>query len=519
MTPSQRLVVNTTASYTRSLIAAGLTLFSSRWVLNALGQVDYGLFSLVGSILIFIAFLNSVMANSASRHFAYAIGQGDDIEVNRWFNAAFSIHLCMALGLTSIGWLAGEYIIGHILNIPQSRVTSSILVFRISLLSLFTGMFSIPFVAMFKAKQRIAELSAWEMSYSIFSFTLAWFLIQVDGDRLIFYAGGITGILVLVHILQILRAAIVFQECKLVIEQWFDKNKLKELFSFAIWNLIGALGGTLRDNGSAILLNLYFGPKVNASYNIAKQVSVHTGRLAGAMLGAFSPEITSREGAGDRSGMITLALRASKFGTLLVLVFTIPLIMEMNYVLKVWLVEPPVYAATLCRFILCMFLIDRISTGYMLAVNAHGRIAGYQATLGTALVLTLPLAWVFFDLGFKPTSVGYAFLITMTICSIGRVLWARHLLNAPVRRWVVNVLAPTGIVTIFSVIIAIFPLLFLPSSFLRLVCVVICSSVTFLLTTWKWGLDSGEKTYIRSNIQSVRGQISNVSSKAKFSKY
>lgn len=503
MTPSQRLVLNTTASYTRSLLVAGISLFSSRWVLNALGQVDYGLFSLVGSILVFIAFLNSVMAASASRHFAYAIGEGDPSEVNKWFNAAISIHLCFALSLTLIGWLFGEYIILHVLNVPQDRISSSIFVFRISLVSLFTGMFSIPFIAMFKAKQRIAELSAWEMIYSIFSFTFAWYLMRVTGDRLVFYATGITAILVFVHSVQILRAALSFKECKLVFGQWFDRRRLRKIFSFALWNLIGSLGATFRDQGSAILLNLYFGPKINASYNIAKQVSAHTGQLAGAMLGAFSPEITSREGRGDRIGMIDLSLRASKFGTLLVLVFAIPLILEMDYVLKIWLVEPPAYTTALCRLILGMFLIDRLSTGYMLAVNAHGRIAAYQATIGTTLVLTLPLAWLFFHLGFEPTSVGVAFIITMSICSIGRVLWASALLNSPVRRWAEAVILPCSVVGASATISACLPFWLMESSFLRLLWVACCSTIAFSLSTWGVGLDGRERSFISNNIKSI----------------
>jgi Na+-driven multidrug efflux pump len=159
MNPSQRIVLNTAATYTRSVLAVALALFSSRWVLNALGQTDFGIFSVVGSLIIFIVFLNSVMAASAGRHYAFAIGQGNNTEVNRWFNAAFSVHLCLAVFLTLIGWPIGEYLISHVLNIPADRVQTSLGVFRVSLISAFVSMISIPFVAMFTAKQRIAELA------------------------------------------------------------------------------------------------------------------------------------------------------------------------------------------------------------------------------------------------------------------------------------------------------------------------------------------------------------------------
>lgn len=507
MKAAHRLILNTAATYTRSVIGLGLALFSSRWVLNGMGQIDYGLFSLVGSVLIFIAFLNSVMAASASRHFAYAIGQGDTVEVNRWFNAAFSIHLCLAIILTLVGWVVGEQLIIHVFTIPQERIAVCQQVFRISLVSLFTGMLAIPFVAMFRAKQRIAELSLWDMLHSILNFVLAYCLMQTAGDRLLFYAVGMTAILVFYHSGQMVRAVVGFQECAFVIRQWFDRKRLKEILSFAVWNLIGSLGATLRDQGSAVLLNLYFGPKVNAAYGIAKQVSAQTGQLAGAMLGAFSPEITSREGRGDRAGMLDLSLRASKFGTLLVLVFLVPLMVEMEYVLRLWLVAPPQYTASLCRLILCTFLLDRLTTGYMLAINAHGRIAGYQATVGLALVLTLPLAWLFLHLGYEPPSVGIAFVLTMFVCSLGRVLWAQHLLKAPIRRWVVRVVLPCAITGALSTAAALLPWYFFPSNFFRLVLVTGSSLTVYLFTIWFVAFDSKEREFVRQNIQRLVGKL------------
>jgi len=503
MNTSQRLILNTTAVYTRSLLSAGLALFSSRWVLNSLGQIDFGLFSLVGSVLIFIAFFNTVMATSASRHFAYAIGQGDSHEVNRWFNAALSIHLCFAIALTLAGWSVGDYLITHMFNVPPDRIAVCRQVFHISLISLFTGMFSIPFIAMFKAKQRIAELSVWDMMHSFLNFAFAWYLTTTSGDMLFVYAFGITVILVFFHSVLVVRAAMNFQECNLVFRQWFDRKRLGEIFSFACWNLIGSLGVTLRDQGSAILLNVYFGPKVNASYGIAKQVSAQTGQLAGAMLGAFSPEITSREGRGERSGMIDLSLRASKFGTLLVLVFLVPLVVEMEYVLQLWLVTPPMYTETLCRLILFTFLIDRLTTGYMLAINAHGRIAGYQATLGGILVLTLPLVWLFLHLGFPPPSVGIAFIITMTLCSFGRVIWARYLLDAPILLWLKSVLIPCSSVGIVSMFAAAVPFHLLPSGFLRLALVTVSSLIAYSVLTWFIALDRRERTFFCQNTKRV----------------
>lgn len=508
MTPSQRIVLNTIATYTRSVVGAALALFASRWVLNSLGEVDFGLFSLVGSILVFITFLNTVMAGSAARHYAFAMGRDDAGDVNRWFNAALSMHIVMGLILGLLGWQIGEFVITHYLTIPPERLAACLWVFRVSLLSAFVNMLSIPFIAMFTAKQRITDLAVWNMLYSILIFILAWILRYIPGDRLKFYAFGMVCIIAFIQCAQMLWALVAFRECRVRYHQWFDMCRLKEIFSFASWSLIGNLGMLLRNQGSAILLNIQFGPKVNAAYGIANQVSTQTNQLAAAMIGAFSPEITTSEGRGDRTRMLSLSQRASKFGTILVLFFAVPLMVEMEYVLKIWLREPPLYTSTLCRLILVTFIIDRLSVGNMLSVIARGKIAAYQATVGTTLVLTLPLAWIFIKLGAPPTSVGIAFIITMAAVSAGRVLWVRRFFGVPVGQWVRTVLLPCGIVASATTLAALAPRLLLPTSFARLVYAVAISIIVSLPATWFLALDKGEREFFGQSLRRLFNKIS-----------
>ena len=412
MSRSYILILNTLATYARSVFSLALGLFSSRWILSALGESDYGLFSVVGSIIVFITFINGAMSWSAARHFAYAIGEGKTEEVRLWFNSSLSLHVCFATGLTLIGWPIGEYIISHYMTIPEGRMETAKLVFRISLISAFISMISVPFVGIFTAKQRIAELAVWGILQTVLTVSLAFVLTQIKGNLLLVYAVGMTCILCSIQLIMIARASFLFHECRLLFAEWFDFARIKRMTSFAAWNLIGILGSTLRNQGTAILLNIHFGTKVNAAYGISNQLSSATDQLSSAMMGAFSPEITTCEAQGDRKRMLSLAQSANKFGTILVLFFAIPLLFEMDYVLSLWLKTPPQHTASFCRLFLIMFLIDRLSSGYFLAVNAYGRVAAYQATLGSFLVITLPIAWLFIKLGYPPQSVGFAFIGT-----------------------------------------------------------------------------------------------------------
>jgi O-antigen/teichoic acid export membrane protein len=500
MKSSQHITLNAGVSFLCTILSAGLALLSSRWVLNGLGQVDFGIYSIVGSLIFIIVFLNAVMAGSVSRHFAFAIGQGDLTDVNRWFNAALSIHLVMASALVLFGWFLGEYLILNWLVLPPERISVSIWVFRISLVSTFFGMTSIPFVAMFTARQCIAELSVFGVTQSLFSFVLAWWVSNAPGDRLLLYAVGMAAIPTCIYAIQILRAIYIFHECQINKCFWFDRKRLLEIFSFAVWSLVGGLGLLLRNQGSAILLNIYFGAKVNASYGIANQVSNQTNQLAAVMMGAFTPEITASEGRGNRDRMLSLSLRVCKMGTILILLIVVPLQVELEYVLKLWLKEPPVYTALFCRFILITFLIDRITAGYMMAVNAFGRIAAYQATLGGILLLTLPLAWFFLSQGFEPTSIGVAFVITMSFCSLGRVVWVKYLFNVPVNRWVRGAFAPCALVGFIAFLGACVPFLLLPESFGRLVLTTASSTIMAVVATWFFGFDNNERIFFKDNI-------------------
>lgn len=502
---SRRLILNTSATYARSVIAAGLALFSGRWLLAGLGPSDFGLYAIVGSIILFITFLNGVMAGSAARHFAFALGRGDSDEVNKWFNTSFSIHLLLPVVLISLGWPMGEYGIRHILTVPADRIASCLWVFRLSLVAAFSGMVSIPYFAMFSARQHLAELAVWGTLQSILLFAFAFILPGVTGDRLLFCAGYGVAISVGFHIIQVLRARALFAECRLNRDRWFDRRRFREILSFASWNLIGTLGGLLRDQGSAILLNLHFGPRVNAAYGIANNVSAQTSQLGVAMVGAFSPELTAREGRGDRVRMLALAQRASKFGSLLILLFAVPLMIEMDYILKLWLVEPPLHTGLFCQLILGSFVLDRLSAGYMLAINAQGKIAAYQATLGTCLLLTLPLAWVFLKLGGPPVSVGAALVVTTAAVSAGRVFWARRLLGVEVRNWLRGVALPTGAVALAALAVALVPRALLPPSFPRLALVTGAAVVTTGIMTWLLALDGEERETVRQGALRLGG--------------
>ncbi len=490
---SKRIVKNFITTYVRSIAAVILALFSSRWVFGSLGATDYGLYSIVGSLVAFVTILNTIMAVGSSRQFAYSIGQNNLNELKSWFNSAIGIHLIMASGLVMTGWPLGEYVIGHYLSIPNDRLSACQLVFRLSLVAAFINMVTVPFKAMYIAKQHIAEMSLLDMARIFLSFILAFSLEYLSGDHLIVYATGMVSIIILIQVCQGLRALFLFNECRIIADHLFVWKRIKTITSFSFWTLFGSIGSLLRDEGSSVLINSYYSPSVNAAFAIAKQVSAQANQLAAAMISALSPEITTSEGRGDRTRMLSLSSRSSKYGTILVLFFAIPLSVDIDYVLTLWLKSPPMYAGLFCQLILCSFVLERLSSGYMMAVSAVGRIAGYQATVGASFIATLPLAWFFIQVGFGPASIGFAFIISMAISTFLRVLWGSRLLKIPVTMWLTSVLTPCTVATIASVFCVIITHGTLQQSLFRLVITTLVSSTILSIFTWYYVLENSER--------------------------
>ncbi len=489
LSTSQRVVLNACATYGRTVLGIALGLFSSRWVLQSLGKVDYGLMGVVGSLIVFITFFNGVAAGSCSRFFAFSIGRKDEEELNRWFNVALSVHIILPAILVAIGWPICEWAIDHFINIPPDRVRTAHWVFRFSLFTAFQGMATTPYRAMYTATQNIAERTLWDLGSMIIRFFFIWWLTTYKGDAWFLLAAFTVLLATSFNLGQSIRAAFIYKACKIRFEYWFDKAKLRAIFSFSAWTLFGSLGYMARSQCPAIFLNKYFPPKefpeVNASFSIGTSLAGYSNTLSSALMGAFQPEITTREGRGDRAGVVRAANRASKFGATLMLLIAVPVALEADYVLKLWLRTPPEFASVFCRLVLLQFILDNLTFGHMVGIIATGRIALYQFTTGMITMLCIPVAWVWLELGGGPECVSWAIAICMACCSIARLIFGRTRLQIPIRIWAKDVLARVfaGSATAGLAGWAVL-LLFPHPSFLRVVSTSFCTTAVMGAMGW-----------------------------------
>lgn len=504
MSPNKRIFLNIVATYGRSLFAAAVGIFSSRWIFLAFGEVDFGLFAVVGSIIAFITFFNGVLGSSITRFYAYAIGEARKMDdesgrrhVCEWFNTALSVHTVVPLVLMLIGYPIGIYAIYHWLQIPPERVAACVWVFRISLVTAFAGMVSIPFVSLYTAYQDIVELSLYGVVNSVLVFMTSYWLMSVESDRLVVYALAMMLIHAGIPIIQVVRAFCKYRVCRIDFSAWWNGMRNKKLFSFAGWQFFGNCGAMMRAQACTMLTNVYFGPRLNAAYGISNTVLGQTGSLTNALIGAFTPAITSEEGAGDRCRMISYAWRSSRYGTYLLLLFLTPLSLEINEVLRLWLRNPPEWTSVLCLVAFIETVFNKMTVGQQLAIAAQGRIALYQATLGTIMIAAFPLAWVFILLGCGPVSVVVSLVATTTACSIGRIWFGWHQLGMRPVDWLREVALPLATVS-FCAFAAGSTIRFLMApSFLRVCATFMFSVGAIMVAGWFVVLGQAERDKIR----------------------
>lgn len=510
MTENRRIFWNIVATYGRSLFALVCGLFTSRWVLASLGEIDYGLFGVIGGLTAFILFFNNLLSAGVGRFYAVSVGEAkkhpeEGLETCRqWFNTALTIHTIVPLLLMAMGWPLGEYAITHgWLNIPADRVVASLWVFRFTCISCFIGMANVPFQAMYTAKQYIAELTIYSFITTTLNIGVVYYMVTHPGDWLAKYALWVCLMHALPQLIIALRAMMIFPECRLRKAYLWSGSRIKQLVRYSGWLFFGTLGVLFRTQGCDILINRAFGPRVNSAMTIGNTVSGHVSTLSASMQGAFSPAIMNAYGAGEMEKMRALAYRACKFGTLLLLLFMLPLSLELPYILKLWLKTPPAYTTGLCWCVLAMMLIDKTAVGHMIAVNARGKIALYQAFLGTALILTLPLAYLFVKLGWGVYSVGLAMVITMAVCAWGRVWFARHLVGMSARYWLLRILLPLCLLMVVAGGVGLGVQMYFAPSFLRLVLVTMAVEVVFAIMTWGVVFNREERVFISTKARAI----------------
>lgn len=515
MTANKRIFWNVVATYGRSLYALVCGLFTARWVLMTLGDVDYGLIGVVGGLVGFMTFFNGLMASAVSRFYAFSVGQAQAAadpdagldECRRWFNVAVAIHTVIPLVSLIVGYPIGEWAVRHYLTIPPARVEACVWVFRISCLSCLVSMMSVPYRAMYTAKQEIAELTIYGFATTTLNVVFLCYMVTHQADWFIRYVGWTAFLSIAPSLIISMRSFVKYRECRFVPRYCFDWGRMVKMFRYAGCRTLNSIAMMTAFQGMTILVNKLLGPALNAAMAVGNNVCSHALSLTGAIRGAFTPAITNAAGEGSPAKVENLACRASVFSTLSVAIFAIPLILEIDEVLFLWLKEPPVQTAILVQLLLLARMIDCLTFGQCISVYAYEKIAAYQIFEAVMFFIPLPVAWLIFSCGGGLEGVGFGFVILYSMDDLVKLYFARRQCGQSIRRWFRRVFLPLFAVIFSSIASALLPRCLLAASFWRVVLTTVDVLAVLSVSTWCFVLVPTDKEKILARLKLIFLQV------------
>lgn len=508
MTAGKRIILNVLATYGRSLLSLAFGLFTGRWALMALGEVDYGLFGLVAGLTVIVTFFNGLFASAVSRFYAVSVGAshkpGEEAEglqlCREWFNTALLIHTALPIAAMIIGYPIGEWVVRNFLNIPAARVETCVVMFRLVCFSCFVAMVNAPFNAMYTARQEIAELTIYSVCQTTANFVLVYYMVTHPGDWLLRYTIGVVAINTVPQILMCIRACRVFPECHFDRRLLFLPHRIKALSVFVCAQFWAAIGGIFQMQGQAILVNKFLGPRFNASMAVGSTVTGHVMTLSSSLNGAMSPAVMNAAGEDDWDKMRRHAYRACKFGAIFFLLFVIPAALEVDELFVLWLKNPPPLAGVICLFLMYGEFAEKVSFGYSMAIFAQGDVGRYQFWIGNACLLSVLVAAIFLWMGLSLWGVGLGVVVLKTMVIVIRLHYGRKQVAMSARYWFRHVFLPVSFVGTLTAGFGCIPRLVMDACFVRVMLTTAASLCVFVPLIWLFVLDNAERGFMKETI-------------------
>lgn len=498
---NKRIAKNTIMLYFRMMFLMLISLYTSRIILKTLGVEDFGIYNVVGGFVAFMGFLNGAISSSTSRYITFALGKGDEDNLRKVFSTCLLTHLVIAGIILLFAETIGLWFVLNELTIPESRMSAAIWVYQCSIISTLVMIWSVPYNACIIAHERMSAFAYISIVEAVAKLVIVYVLMLGLADNLILYAILLLVVQLSIRYLYTFYCHKHFEESKF--RFIWDKQLFREILSFAGWSLWGNLAGALFTNGVNIILNMFFGPVVNAARGIAVQVQSTVQMFAVNFQTAINPQITKSYANKDTETMHSLIFRSTRFTFYLLLCLSLPIIIKTDFVLGIWLVNVPDYAAIFLRLMLLICIIDAMSNPLMVSAAATGRVKLYQSVIGGILLLIVPCAYIVLLLGGAPESVFYVHLAIVIIACIVRLFIIRPMIQLSIRSYLINSITPCMLVGISSCFISYFiSALFGDSqidSISTIALTIVCTASVIVII----GLTKNERYFLLSKVFSI----------------
>ncbi len=493
---NKRIAKNTIALYTRQILVMLVTLYTSRVILNTLGVSDFGIYNVVGGVVTMFSFITGTMASASQRYIAYDIAKKDAARTKETFSLIMLSYMMLALLFLLLAESVAVWFLNTKMNIPPDRMEAANWVLQFSVLSFLMTIFQMPYLSMCIAKEHMNVYAYVSIAEAVLRLLIVYLLMISDYDKLKVYA-----------VLMFLTTVIIFSlyrgYCRRKFSEshytlFYDKRRFIELTSFAWWNMIGALANVLRSQGINILLNIFFTPVVNAARGIAFQVNNAIINFSNNFYTAVKPQIVKNYAVGNGDKMNELIIRSSRFAYYLILLISLPIFLNTEQILTLWLKTPPEYSVLFVKIITINVLLEVFSMPLAAGMQATGNIKAYQLTISVLYLFVIPVSYLLLKLGCPPATPMIVNLAIVFLSIAPRLLLCHRHYKLSFRKYSINVIGHVFLTTIICYFAGAELVRFLsPSSSFHSVALAVASSILVcLLIIFFIGLTRHERTYM-----------------------
>lgn len=414
---NRRIITNSLILYVKLFITSAIGLFTSRIVLQSLGAADYGLYNVVGGIVVLVNILSSSLSATSYRYIAVAIGQKQEGAVNRVFNASLVLHGGVIVIAILFAETLGVYYVTQVMNVAADKIGDALFVLRLSTCAVVASILSIPFQGLLVALEKFVVLAIIEVSACILKLLVVIGLAVYTGNQLRFFS-------VLVAAIAVATAVAFMGYCRRTQDasvRWRfqrDVAAYKEMLGFSSWVLIGGVSCVARIQGAALIINAFFGMTINAAFALANSLNQIVLMFAQNLGQAAIPQITKSYSGGNTGRSMDIVSHISKYSFFLMLLPAVPILLETEYLLRLWLGEVPQYTEIFCKLVIINSLAECLGAGIPAMVAATGKIKWFQIILSGISLLSLPIAYACFKRGYP----AYAILVVQIVIVLFNVV-------------------------------------------------------------------------------------------------
>ncbi len=444
---NKRIAKNTLMLYVRMLLIMAVSLYTSRVILQALGVEDFGLYNVVGGVVVLFTFINNAMVTSTQRFLNFEIGRNNLDEARKVFSASLNIHIIIAGAFLLLAETVGLWFLNRYIQIPEGREIAANWVYQFSIIVSILNIIRSPYNAAIIAHEHMSFYAYVSIIEVILKLAIV-YMVYLFADRLIAYAFLMMMVTLIVLGVYYIFCKRKYEICRYQFE--YDRKRYMALASFSGWSLFGSLANMGASQGINIILNMFFGVSVNAAMGIANQVNAAVYQFVSSFQTAFNPQIIKSYAADDRNYFISLILNTSRYSFLMLFLLALPIYICCPEILSIWLGTVPEYAVEFCRLMLLFLLIDAVQGPLWVSAQATGKIRNYQILMSVLILLNLPITYVLL-IFFKNPEIAIIVRVAVNfITAVARVIYLNHLYDFPIGRYMKDVILKCLVVMVIS---------------------------------------------------------------------